>query len=102
MTPTNLCRSCGQDFSSVRGFDLHRVGVHAYTYSEGAAMDPPREDGRRCLSVDEMRELGWEKNDRGLWFDPENAKRTRDYFQERRSDVHRGSETPREARGGGI
>ncbi len=96
MTPKNLCRSCDQDFSSVRLFDTHRVGVHAYTYSEGLKMPPLedgslREDGRRCLSVDEMTGLGWKKNDRGLWFDPKHAQRTRDYFREHPSDMHRGS-----------
>jgi hypothetical protein len=30
------------------------VGKHAYTYEEGLKTDPPREDGRRCLSVAEL------------------------------------------------
>ena len=50
--PMNLCRACGQDFSSVRTFDDHRVGKHAYLWS------PAREDGRRCLDPAEMRGLG--------------------------------------------
>jgi hypothetical protein len=66
----NLCRGCGEDFASVDLFDRHRVGVHAYTFSEGLRVEPPREDGRRCLAVAEMLERGWERNGRGGWTDP--------------------------------
>jgi hypothetical protein len=72
----NLCRGCGQDFSAVKFFDRHRVGVHEFTYSEGAVMDPPREDGRRCLSIFELRGLGWEKGVNGRWFDPAERARS--------------------------
>jgi hypothetical protein len=34
----------------VSAFDNHRVGKHAYMHSEGLKLDPPVEDGRRCLS----------------------------------------------------
>lgn len=78
--PRNWCASCGEDFTSVRGFDRHRVGVHAYTYSEGAAMDPPREDGRRCLDVDEIRGLGFELDGHGRWRDSAEAERARERF----------------------
>jgi hypothetical protein len=54
VTCANLCRSCGKDFSSLEAFDAHRVGKHAHTYSEGIALEPMREDGRRCLRTDEM------------------------------------------------
>jgi hypothetical protein len=47
----NLHASCGGDFTSVRLFDAHRVGAHAYLYAEGLKREPPREDGRRCLSA---------------------------------------------------
>ena len=50
----NLCTSCKTDFGSVTAFDAHRVGVHEYTFNEGLYMDPPREDGRRCLGEDEL------------------------------------------------
>jgi hypothetical protein len=55
----NLCKKgngtgCGEEFGSVAAFDAHRVGTHEYTYSEGLQMKPPREDGRRCLSVREI------------------------------------------------
>lgn len=48
------CPTCGLIFGSLAAFSLHRVGVHEFTYSEGARMDPPREDGRRCLSEHEI------------------------------------------------
>lgn len=50
----NWCRSCSTDFASVAAFDRHRVGKHDYSYSEGLSFDPPREDGRRCLSAREI------------------------------------------------
>lgn len=51
----NLCVACGLDFGSVKAFDRHRVGTHEYTYSEGAKLG--RDDGRRCLSEDEIESL---------------------------------------------
>jgi hypothetical protein len=60
----NLCNTCGEDFSSVKGFDAHRVGVHEYLAS------PERPDGRRCLGIEEMEQRGWRRNERGRWFDP--------------------------------
>jgi hypothetical protein len=66
----NMCARCSEDFGGVRLFDRHRVGVHGYTELEGLPMDPPREDGRRCLAVDEMAERGWCRSGRGRWVDP--------------------------------
>jgi hypothetical protein len=63
----NLCRGCGQDFAGLTLFDQHRVGVHAHTLTEGLRMDPPREDGRRCLTVDEMQVRGWKQDRQGRW-----------------------------------
>jgi hypothetical protein len=57
--PYSYCTTCGRDFSGDAMFDRHRVGNHAYLYAEGLAMNPPREDGRRCLEPEEMRALGW-------------------------------------------
>ena len=65
----NLCRACGEDFSSVEAFDRHRIGKHEYTWS------PEREDGRRCLAPDELEALAWEQNERGRWFDPARSAR---------------------------
>jgi hypothetical protein len=73
----NLCSSCGLDFGSVDLFDRHRVGVHAYSFAEGFALDPPREDGRHCLDVNEMAKAGWRLNRRGRWFDPARDPRAR-------------------------
>jgi hypothetical protein len=66
----NLCCACLQDFGSVELFDRHRIGKHAYNFAEGLDMDPPREDGRRCLDPSEMESLGWRLNSRGRWVDP--------------------------------
>ena len=81
MNPANLCRRCRQDFASLRLFDAHRVGLHEFTFSEGLAFEPPREDGRRCLDTDEMCARGWHLNEQGRWSDPARAARTRNYFE---------------------
>ena len=36
----------------------------------GAEHEPPVEDGRGCVYVEEMLERGWERNERGRWSDP--------------------------------
>ena len=61
----NLCSGCGEDFGSVQAFDKHRVGKHAYTFTQG--LDNDVEDGRRCLDLDEYEEAGLVKNKRGTW-----------------------------------
>jgi hypothetical protein len=76
----NLCRSCGCDFASVRAFDAHRAGVHGFTLVEGLAMQPPREDGRRCLDSDEMRGRGLVPDPRGRWSLLADAERARRRF----------------------
>ena len=95
--PKNYCTSCGQDFSSVQLFDRHRVGTHEYTYQEGLRMEPLREDGRRCLTVDELRDgftapsprgreykvSGMVLDDDGVWTDPDNNARVAKYFENR-------------------
>ena len=72
----NLCRSCDQDFSSVRLFDAHRVGKHEYLASD------LRPDGRRCFSVAEMLERGWERYTRGRWQDPARVEDVRSRLSE--------------------
>jgi hypothetical protein len=57
----NVCSACGQDFGSVLAFDSHRIGKHAYVYS------PEHPDGRRCLTVKEMRQKNFKLNSRGAW-----------------------------------
>jgi hypothetical protein len=65
--PLNECGKCGCDFNSIRLFDAHRVGKHAYLYLAGLP------DGRRCLTVDEMLNRGWTTNANGRWTDPKRA-----------------------------
>jgi hypothetical protein len=60
----NLCRRCGEDFGSLSAFDAHRVGRHDYLWS------PEREDGRRCLDVDELERAGWHRDSCGRWRRP--------------------------------
>jgi hypothetical protein len=67
MACLNFCTVCRTDFASVDAFDKHRVGKHAFTFSEGLELTPPREDGRRCLDVDGMPAAGLELDQRGRW-----------------------------------
>lgn len=64
----NECGSCGNDFASLRAFDAHRVGKHAYSYSEGVRSEPLREDGRRCLGPSELRHVGMGLDAQDRWF----------------------------------
>ena len=80
----NVCSPCGQDFSSVEAFDRHRVGEHAYSLDEGLLLDSPREDGRRCLSLEEMATTGWAVDARGRWVHP----------RELRKRIRRGGDRP--------
>jgi len=73
--PLNYCRACDQDFGSVELFDRHRVGQHAYTHAEGLRRNPPKTDGRRCLSVEAMLERGWQLDARERWTDLERSGR---------------------------
>jgi hypothetical protein len=76
----NLCSGCGEDFTSVFLFDLHRVGVHAYTFSQGMGQDTPVENGRRCLDPEEMEAKGWRTNEKGRWYSPERSEKVSRYF----------------------
>ena len=60
----NYCRSCKQDFAGITLFDAHRIGKHEYLWS------PEREDGRRCLEIDEMLERGWSRDKWNRWHGP--------------------------------
>ena len=79
-TPANGCSGCGQDFNSASFFDRHRVGTYKYTLEQGLKLDPPREDGRRCLDVDEMTAKGCKLNDGGRWIDPVRVQAARESF----------------------
>jgi hypothetical protein len=52
------CPTCGDYFASVRGFSRHRIGT------VGTA-------DRRCLTSEELGELGWRRNDRGFLLTPD-------------------------------
>jgi hypothetical protein len=71
---SNLCRSCGHDFSSVTLFDAHRVGKHDYLF------DSEHLDGRRCLDASEMTAEGWVQTVKGQWQDPVRVERARQAF----------------------
>jgi hypothetical protein len=62
--PRNFCPSCGLDFNAMDGFDRHRTGKHAFLAS------PEYPDGRRCRSLDELRELGFIQDTNGRWYLP--------------------------------
>lgn len=49
----NQCRGCGEYFNSTFAFDKHRTGEHG--------------KDRRCLTPDEMRAKGMDKNVAGFW-----------------------------------
>jgi hypothetical protein len=83
LAAVNLCRACDTDFASVAAFDAHRIGKHAYTITEGLRLDPPLEDGRRCLDADEFEEAGLALDGRGRWHLAEKAAATRAYFDAR-------------------
>jgi hypothetical protein len=58
----NQCQGCKEYFNSSFAFDKHRAGEHG--------------KDRRCLTVDEMRAKGMDKNAAGFWISsamPENA-----------------------------
>jgi hypothetical protein len=78
MKPSNECGACGLDFTSLTAFDVHRVGKHGYSYSEGVKMDPMREDGRRCRTPDELKALGMTQNAAGRWSLPGPDQNARD------------------------
>ena len=79
--PRNQCGQCFLDFSSVEGFDRHRVGSTEFTFIEGMRMNPPREDGRRCLDEDELRARGFAQDKRGLWGEVARRERARKNFR---------------------
>src|SRR4249919_3618494 len=57
--PLTFCRTCQSDFGGIAAFDRHRVGKHAYLYSQ------EQPDGRRCLSEQEMQAKGMYLNRQG-------------------------------------
>ena len=85
----NVCGACGLDFTSLGAFDAHRVGRHAYTFKQGLAMEPPREDGRRCLGPGDP-DSGYAPGRDGRWTLVKDQLRWRERLQrdpERRGGV---------------
>jgi hypothetical protein len=70
LRPLNFCCTCGEDFSSLTGFDRHRVGKHEYLYDP---WDDSKLDGRRCLTTDEMLKKGWARDRNGRWQVPRSG-----------------------------
>lgn len=56
----NQCPTCGEYFKSVFAFVKHRVGGY----------EP---NTRRCLTEEQMRERGMDKNARGFWVSARNT-----------------------------
>src|SRR5947208_15770430 len=59
MRPLNQCTGCGKAFASLEAFDAHRVGKHPQTGPSeyaGSLEDWTPEQGRRCLTLEEMRQ----------------------------------------------
>jgi hypothetical protein len=54
------CPSCGDWFNSTSTFDRHRIGPFETAQSAGA---------RRCLTVAEMIDRGWSRNEAGFWIE---------------------------------
>jgi hypothetical protein len=72
MSPLNECTVCGEDFASLRAFDMH-------------VLSAPSESTFDCLQVGQMLRAGWSQDARRRWSSPElrvRAKRTREYFEE--------------------
>jgi hypothetical protein len=57
-TRTEHCTVCHQTFTSRNSGDRHRVGHHGVLAGDNR---------RRCLTVDEMTELGMRRNPLGRW-----------------------------------
>jgi hypothetical protein len=52
------CEGCGQQFTGMQPFDMHRVG----SYASGR-----KPSTRRCLSADEMHAKGMTQTESGAW-----------------------------------
>lgn len=68
----SLCRTCGETFGGLRGFERHRVGEFN---------NQPPHYGRRCLTAAELEAKGQTRNGNGVWvqsyFGPGRAAKAR-------------------------
>jgi hypothetical protein len=74
MKPANLCTGCYEDFSSLKGFDVHRVGKSRPRPSTPARSRTGREKGRPCLTTEGLEELGLSLDGNGRWQLPVSEK----------------------------
>jgi hypothetical protein len=63
----NQCPSCGEVFSSLAAFDLHRTGEHGVN--------------RRCMTPKEIMALGQTKGAKGQWIIVQNNSRLESVFE---------------------
>lgn len=68
------CWGCHQSFTGTTAGDKHRVGKHS-------VFEGPKR--RRCLTPDEMRAIGMEQNDRGVWTNGGTSPWARDREEQR-------------------
>lgn len=52
------CACCGEIFTSISSFDLHRIGRFEHRKA------------RRCMTIREMQARGVTRNERGMWTTP--------------------------------
>jgi hypothetical protein len=86
-----LCAACGEDFGGVRAFDAHRVGSHEHSFSR------EHPNGRRCLTVEEMVERGFQRNSAGRWSLPWSMKLSAETKARRSLDRAFKSRRPRQS-----
>ncbi len=61
----NQCKGCGELFNSVYAFDKHRAGSYGVPDPANPGFYLPSK--RRCLTVEEMKKTGMDKNSSGFW-----------------------------------
>lgn len=67
----NQCPACGEWFNSTSAFDSHRTGGFGKLAKDGKPGQPAK---RRCLSLTEMQEKGFVRNDELYWITRRNER----------------------------
>lgn len=62
-----LCRVCGEAFTSTEAGDLHRIVVDTHDVVRAGRVLSISNERRRCLTVAEMIDKGMTRDARGLW-----------------------------------
>jgi hypothetical protein len=60
----NQCAGCGKLFKSNAAFDKHRTGLYSDSVNADGIVTPAN---RRCMTTEEMLEIGMAENARGYW-----------------------------------